>query len=488
MENKKIGSALNIDCDALAYFMGRYKDDFSDIEAKAVEYFDQYLGKGLSDILYNVNTAIPGDFDDFWGDKYFRTEEEGVPVDYKNTRHAIVHNKIFYEAKVDPFAIWIGLCYKHGINPWLSFRMNDVHYSDLPTGHGEFFYKAKKNGWMLGLDIPDRWKGVPHEEWYPQCLDYSVPEVREHFLHYIDCGLDRYDVYGIELDWQRTIWNFKNDDAENCKYMNMFMEELHKILAKYEAKYRHKIKVMARINIDIDENVLFGFDVREWAKKNWIDVVVPSPYWGQTDSNMPIAKWKKELEGTGIEVYPGYEDRTCAYDCIQTPDTLAGYTAMYYSQGADKIYTYNLFNAPHVWGVCASLEAALAHPTRRYIVCPQNCAPMGVKRYIPLPMKLEAGEAKSLELKHGILKPEDSTIIYIGVDSAQSKPEVKYNGISLECEGESLNSHLADKRNYPILAYRVPSDAVKDSLSGEISFTADKAVTVYYAELMNGKE
>ena len=82
----------------------------------------------------------------------------------------------------------------------------------------------------------------------------------------------------------------------------MFMEELHKILAKYEAKYGHEIKVMARINVDIDENILFGFDVREWAKQNWIDVVILSPYWGQTDSNMPIAKCKKELEGTGIEV------------------------------------------------------------------------------------------------------------------------------------------------------------------------------------------
>ncbi len=173
---------------------------------------------------------------------------------------------------------------------------------------------------------------------------------------------------------------------------------------------------------------------------------------------------------------------------MQSPAILTTTGEQNTSEGTDKIYTYNLFNVPYMWSVCASLEAALAHPTRRYIVCPQNCAPMGVKRYIPLPMKLEAGETKSLELKHGILKCQDSTVIYIDVDSAENKPEVKYNGVSLACEGENLNSCLADKRNYPILAYRVPSDAVKDSLSGEISFSAEKAVTVYYTELMNGKE
>ena len=488
MDNKKIGSALNIDCDAIAYFMGKYNFDCSDLEAKAVEYFNQYLGKGLSDILYNINNAVPCDFDNFWGNKYLRTEENGVAVDYKDNKWAEIHHKIFTETGVDPFAVWIGLCRKNGINPWLSFRMNDVHYSDLPTDHSEFFYKAKKNGWMLGLDIPDRWKGVPHEEWYPQCLDYSVPEVREYYLKYINFGLDRYDVYGIELDWQRTIWNFKNDDAENCKYMNVFMEELHKIITKYEEKYGHKIKVMARINIDIDENILFGFDVREWSKHGWIDVVVPSPYWGNTDSNMPIAKWKKELEGTGVEVYPGFEGQTCHPVYVQTADSLAGYTAMYLSTGADKVYLYNLFHMPHLWNVCESLEAALAHTRRRYLVSPQNCAPMGVKPYIPLPIKLEADETKSLTLKHGILKAEDSTIIYVGVNNAENKPEVKYNGISLVCEGESLNSHIGDKKTYPVLAYRVPADAVKDSLSGDISFTADKNVTVCYVELMNGKE
>ena len=102
--------------------------------------------------------------------------------------------------------------------------------------------------------------------------------------------------------------------------------------------------------------------------------------------------------------------------------------------------------------------------------------------------KLEAGETNSVTLKHGILKSEDSTIIYVGVDNAESNLQVKYNGIPLACEGKSINSYLADKRNYPILAYRVPSEAVKDSLSGEISFSAEKAVTVYYTELMNGKE
>ncbi len=68
----KVGTAMNIDSDALAYFMIKYNHDYDNIEANAKDNFNNYVDKGLSDILYCVTDAIPCDFDNYRGTKYLR--------------------------------------------------------------------------------------------------------------------------------------------------------------------------------------------------------------------------------------------------------------------------------------------------------------------------------------------------------------------------------------------------------------------------------
>jgi hypothetical protein len=44
-----------------------------------------------------------------------------------------VHNAwLLHRQGLDPYAHWIRRCRQHGIRPWLSMRMNDVHYVDQP--------------------------------------------------------------------------------------------------------------------------------------------------------------------------------------------------------------------------------------------------------------------------------------------------------------------------------------------------------------------
>ena len=404
-EDPRYGTALNIDPDCLAYMyqasVGKTVDTSADAEftrdlrAKLEKWYeDRYADCGISDILYNITWEESAE-------KYLRkteTLEDGrvVSVDYSDIVGARAAYLVKTNTDIDPYGVWFDMCRKDGINPWLSFRMNDVHSANESTGHSEFFYKAKKNGWLIGNARASYWLNNPctqgSRKWYPYAYDYTYAEVREHFLSQIDAQLDKYDAYGIELDWQRTIWCFPTDTTDNIQYMDIFMEDVNEIVERYEEKYGHEIKISARIGRDIDENKYFGFDVENWANKDLIDVVIPSPYWGATDTAIPVTEWVQRLaDYPKVDVWAGVECHVMNNSQWQSIPTLAAQTAQYLSQGADKMYLYNLFNDIKAkFEVCASLKNALAAAKRSYIVTSSNTAPYasGFENYSPLPISV----------------------------------------------------------------------------------------------------
>lgn len=513
-EKTRWGHALNIDGDAVYNLLNTRKFwvdgewSVDDLEADAIEYFnDHYQDCGLSDILYSIEMTAPyaSDDPDLYDkiDKYYTKEENGVEVDYTEKNGNCYASWLVYEnSLVDPYQVWFEQCRLNGINPWLSFRMNDVHYAHYETGHSPFGYLARENGWLIGGARQSYWNmnsstsAGDTELWFANALDYSVPQVREQFLKRIDDRLSTYDAYGIELDWQRQIWSFPTDDIENCKYMNEFIEDVNEIVEKYEAIWGHDIKIAIRINRDIDENMYFGFDVRYLAQQGWIDVVIPSCYWGATDSDMPIAEWVEELKDYNIQIWAGLESCVTFNSRFNTIGTLAGFTAQYLSQGADKIYTFNLFNADKArFKICESLETALSAQQRRYVVTEANCTPFGVGfvQWKPLPMYLSVNNPGSVVINHGTMNYTKDTVIYVGVmgvDAADINEElltVTYNGVVCEYDGISKKSFMKEDTQYGIIvAYNVPKDAAQDSLKGEIEFDPGMTLTVAYVELMNG--
>ncbi len=90
------------------------------------------------------------------GGRYNRTEEDGQPVSYKDHPIGKVIHAVYTEQGYDPIRVWMTLAKENGMRPWLSFRMNDVHYANEPLMHREFFYTARDNGWMIGDTSPRR--------------------------------------------------------------------------------------------------------------------------------------------------------------------------------------------------------------------------------------------------------------------------------------------------------------------------------------------
>lgn len=500
------GTVHNIDGDATTYVARNFGGDLTDLESKLRQWFDyHYKDCGISDILYCPSMSV---------------RQKGVHPDVQfagwetNERKKFLHY-IYTQTDIDPYQFWFAQCREYGIKPWLSFRMNDVHYADGKVADREkieqfpendFFFKALDNGWMIGNERYPYWSvGATRgsRNWYQYALNFAIPEVRQHALEVIDSQLEWFDVDGIELDWQRQIWCFPEDSIDNCKHMNELMEGVREIIAKYEKIYGHKIELLVKASRDIDESKYFGLDIRHYADMGWIDVVVPSCYWGSSDSDMPIEKWVTELAKckNKVQVWAGLECHvTNAFETEkgwQSASTLAGFATQYLSQGADKIYLFNMFNdVREKTAACSSLENALAQPRRSYVVTEANCTPynVGFTEYNPLPIDLKAGETNdSIVIKHGPMVEDANNVIFVGIPSLDPTEidaktlTVKYNGAECEFAGITTESWQGESTYLGlIVGYKVPKGVAVGSKAGKISITAGRDVTCTYLELANG--
>ncbi len=429
--NTKPHLFFNIDINTVVTpFLNRVVEREQVTPADLYPFVDQYGGTQITDILFNIFCQYSATDSAIWttyADKYAQKTENGLPVDYTDRYGAIT--KLNREYGIDPYAVWIARTKEMGMRPWISVRMNDCHDYNKETSmlHSSFFYEEKAKGHLLS---------------YGNMFDYALPEVRKKMLGYIDEQLNRYDIYGIELDFQREIRCFDlNKTPNRCDIMNGFIREVKRIVDKAAKKWGHKINIAARLSRDLAQSKAFGFDAVTWAREALIDLIVPTPRWATCDDDMPISDWKAALPGVsviaGLEVLANRR----TYDAPITAPLARALSAKYLSQGSDGIYLYNYFLGQNdaldrtfkeVFTTCGSLETALQKPMR-YVVMWQDTTPPGFTPYQPLPLTLPAdGSEQTLDLDLGILPKAYSCTLTLGIDGGNAEAlEVIVNGQSV---------------------------------------------------------
>ncbi len=340
------GIMINEDSD---HFIHERMDIIEQVDRAYLEKFiDQYKNSDVTDFLmciYGLLTAYPSAYKTSYADKYHKTEELGKPVDYKKGLTAAAH-AIWEEKNLDMYAIWIEECRKIGIHPWLSYRMNDAHcHFEVPNALiSDQFYEHL-----------DDWARVRHREkrdHYDRCRDFEIEGVREEFLNCLQESLNRYDPYGIELDFQREFDCFRIGHEWTSKdLMTEFVGKIKSIVSKAEEKWGHKIKIASRCHANPVYCMELGFDILRWAELGLIDMYIPSPRWYTTDNDMPIALWKQLLKPYGVELAgaieiniankPQSDGVNWLPPVMQTVSTTLGSAANILSQGADKVYLFN---------------------------------------------------------------------------------------------------------------------------------------------------
>ena len=435
---------LNIDSDSAnaPYVTKILNQKFPLCEESLYPFVDIYKRTNVTDILFNIFCQISLTPSKYITDaSLFAQFNDRNHMESSSVKRIRYFNDVYTKYNIDVFDVWIKRCRENGQNPWLSFRMSDTHNILIYYGKDIDCYpkKAWENGWMVGEEYG----------WFKYCLDYSVPEVRETILKYIEEQLLRYDVYGIELDFMREIIVFKylTADMKKCtEILTDFMREVKEITKRAEKVHGHEIKILVRTMRDIVQANSFGHDLKTWAREGLVDIINPTSRWAGTDSGIPVKEWQKLCPDVeivpGLEVGLNYNPEKEGLTQVSA-EIARGLCASFLSQGADGVYFYNYFVNPEeepcdvydlaeyisILMACSNLDEIYREYSLRFPIIPQ-----GKEGYIsptplwqPLPATLSENEEKCFEITTGKLPEGKRVWLVIGADKGAEEFSVTLN-------------------------------------------------------------
>jgi len=259
--------------------------------------------------------------------------------------------KAMHDAGIDLYSVWADETRRCGLSFWLSIRMNDVHNVDDPTNmmHSAFW-----------RDHPElrRVPSADGRNWTDLALDYSHREVRDYWKAFLAEAFGRYDIDGLELDWMRFTEHLPPGRASECSWcLDEIMAEARRLADAASLRLGHKVLVGARVSSRPETAIARGTDFATWARKGWIDWLVPCNFWRCADFNLPYAEWARLVDGTGVTVVPGL-DNGLVVNGRRRGHNVGEYSLFadrMYRQGAPGIYLFNPFdNKPEVWKALVS--------------------------------------------------------------------------------------------------------------------------------------
>ena len=483
MKNQN-GIMINIDsCSSINPFINELADRGAVTEADLYPIVDPYANTQVTDLFINTlcqYSNTPSKVFNDATDKYLQKEENGETVDYTDWHRGIyiLNTKL----GIDPFDVWFRRTWEKGMRPWLSVRMNDCHYPDAKTSflRSDFFYEAKEKGYMIGSEYG----------YHRYCLNYKYAEVRQKFLDYIREQIERYDVYGLELDFQREIYCFDYIHEPECHlYMTAFLRDVKTQINECEKKWGHPIKIAIRLMRDIAQNKVFGFDVPAMTAEHLVDTIIVTPRFSTSD-NMPIREWIEAFPST--DIVAGVESfiNRVGNESWGSPEVVRGFAATYMAQGSNGIYLYNYFwpekgRMAEIYPTCGEVETIVRYP-RRHVVTYQDIAPIGYERWKPLPMIAQNTE---ISIDIGIPSKIISVVIGLGSESTVDAVDLRANGISVAAWSETNRGYEPNKIYAPdgskLYITTLPKEAIDGMRVLTLSFDTKagyKPATIVYLE------
>ena len=311
-----------------------FKCDSSLMSEKGLSDYVDYICRGkVTHVFFCVNGQRTSYYSKTWEPIWAGLDDRARPdtatkPDGTHDRWA-VNCKALFDAGIDPYVVWIRRCREKGVKPWVSMRMNDVHFCDDPRFfRNTTWYKSHPE---FRLD-----PSGTNANWFLQQLDYAHREVRDYTMAQVKEVAARWPADGMELDWMRFGQVFRpNEGLKNAPILDAFMREAS---AAIRASGK---QVAVRVPHDHEACAELGFNVVRWAKEGLVDVVIPAPFI-RSAPDLPVSKWLKALAGTKVRLVP---DLGCEVDCpdrTRTPTVYRSVAKSFLAQGASGVCLYNL--------------------------------------------------------------------------------------------------------------------------------------------------
>ena len=296
-----------------------------------------------------------------------------VPKEDREIFRRWAHNlKVMLDAGIDPMQRMIDRCRQRRISPWVSIRMNDVHDAHLLRS------PLHSRMWM---EHPEYWRYPDRfNSWNDRCFNYGLKPVRDHMMALIREVCERYDLDGLELDWNRFPLHFREgEEIEQGKVLTEWLVEVREVVRAAERRWKHPIWLVARVPARPEVSYGTGLDAVTWARRGLIDHLIVAPFFLTTDYDIPVERWRELLQGTGVGVTAGLEIRVQPYPggpvLPNTPERRRGAAMAHLARGSQGIYVFNYFESRsevggELWQLFNEMHSvdALAKKDRSYVV------------------------------------------------------------------------------------------------------------------------
>lgn len=261
-----------------------------------------------------------------------------------------------------PLTALADVAHQEGVRLFPSLRMNNHYEVDHDTP-GFSRMRREHPEWLIGRgqDL------TPNSmEWgIREGLDYAVPQVREYIVSIVCELFERFDVDGVEMDFQRHPGIFRVGEGYASRHLVDDM--MAQIRARLDARNRDRerqAELAVRVPETLADSARLGFDVAAWVARGWVDMVIVGG--GFAPYDMKIEEFVELARGTPTRVYGCIESLRPA----ASHETIRGIASRIWASGADGLYFFNYFTRSPEW-------------TRRVlseIAAPQNMAGLD-KRY-----------------------------------------------------------------------------------------------------------
>lgn len=283
-------------------------------------------------------------------EKLQETFVEGAkPEKKKTSARGIANLHALVKAGHDPVGLVVDRAREKGLEVFITLRLNEIH--DVQTDGSLIVSKFWRDHpeWHVGKhgdEITPLFKdiigGSPEHKvhpivasWFPGALNFAIPEVRAMRLAELRECCERYDIDGIDLDFQRFPIFFPQDEGhKHVATMTEWIRSVREMTREVGEKRGRSLKVSARVLAKPRQNLGIGLDPISWANEGLVDFLVISHYL-RNDFALQIGEFRKQVPASfplygSIEVEP-------------KQDTFRDIARQLWDDGADGILLFNFF-------------------------------------------------------------------------------------------------------------------------------------------------
>ena len=402
---------------------------------------------------------------------------DGSPINYgpgkSGIRWATNCRKLF-DMGIDPYHVWIERCRKNGISPWISMRMNDVHFVSRENYFRNFnFWREHKELWR----VPE----TNMKNWMDCAFDYSK---KESYDFYFACAkelLERYDMDGFELDWMRFCLHLTpGKEREQAHCLTRFVREIRQYANEIGKKRGRKIPISVRVPATPQASAALGMNAVEWANEGLIDQIVASCFFSSSDFNIAASDWKKLLKDPKFPVLTAADDGVSCGNGIPrmelTHEMYLGWANAMLGNGSDGLYLFNLVYRPEKFQkiIAEGLEKErILNLHRRHVVSYRDFLAAyddpALNPEKQLPRNLTEAKAEDFTVQFGKKPTKEGKLWVVAAFMETStldkaKFSVKLNGIESKNMEELPNPTLLGNAKRAV-RFLVPLAAAKDGLN-----------------------